>query len=75
MTSRDKKQEMSRPEVTVHQNDLPQNWRKLGTTEKNTKTPAGGGSAYERGGEARPKFWIKPLKETDQGVAQGFFDP
>ena len=22
------------------------------------------GSAYERGGDARPKFWIKPLKET-----------
>ena len=42
---RDKKQEMSKPEVTmknnvnitVHQNDLPQNWRKLCTTEKNTK--------------------------------------
>ena len=28
------------------------------------------GSAYERGGDARRKFWIKPLKETDLGVAQ-----
>ena len=35
----------------------------------------GGGSAYERGGDARLKFWIKPLKETDLGVAQAFFDP
>ena len=35
----------------------------------------GGDSAYERGGDARRKFWIKPLKETDLGVAQAFFDP
>ena len=34
-----------------------------------------GGSAYERGGDARGEFWIKPLKETDPGVAQAFFDP
>ena len=33
----------------------------------------GGDSAYERGGDARRKFWIKPLKETDLGVAQAFF--
>ena len=32
-------------------------------------------SAYERGGDDRRKFWIKPLKETDLGVAQAFFDP
>ena len=32
-------------------------------------------STYERGGDARRKFWIKPLKETDLGVAQAFFDP
>ena len=32
-----------------------------------------GDSAYERGGDARQKFWIKPLKETDLGVAQAFF--
>ena len=30
---------------------------------------------YERVGDARRKFWIKPLKETDLGVAQAFFDP
>ena len=35
----------------------------------------GENSAYERGGDARRKFWIKPLKETDLGVAQAFFDP
>ena len=34
-----------------------------------------GDSAYERGGDARRKFWIKPLKETDLGGAQAFFDP
>ena len=40
------------------------------------KNPGGGGdSAYERGGDARQKFWIKPVKETDLGVAQAFFDP
>ena len=32
-------------------------------------------STYERGGDACRKFWIKPLKETDLGVAQAFFDP
>ena len=32
-------------------------------------------SAYERGGDARRKFWIKPLKETDLGVAQAFLTP
>ena len=37
----------------------------------------GGGwdSAYERGGDGRRKFWIKPLKETNLGVAQALFDP
>ena len=35
----------------------------------------GGDSAYERGGDARRKFLIKPLKETDLGVAQAFFGP
>ena len=35
----------------------------------------GGDSAYERGGDACQKFWIKPLKETDLGVAQAFFNP
>ena len=38
--------------------------------------PGGGGnSAYERGGIACRKFGIKPLRETDLGVAQAFFDP
>ena len=32
-------------------------------------------SAYERAGNARRKFWIKPLEETDLGEAQTFFDP
>ena len=35
----------------------------------------GGDSAYETDGDARRKFLIKPLKETDLGVAQAFFDP
>ena len=42
---------------------------------RQTFIPSGGNSAYERGGDARQKFWIKPLKETDLGVAQAFFDP
>ena len=37
--------------------------------------PGGGDSAYERGGDARRKFWVKPVKETDLAVAQAFFDP
>ena len=28
-----------------------------------------------KGGDTRRKFGIKPLKETDLGVAQAFFDP
>ena len=32
-------------------------------------------SAYERGGEARRKFRIQPLKENDLGVAQAFLTP
>ena len=34
-----------------------------------------GGGAYERGGDAHRKFWIRPLKETNLGVAQTFFWP
>ena len=33
----------------------------------------GGDSAYERGGDARRNFSIKPLKETDLGVAEAIF--
>ena len=35
----------------------------------------GGDSVKERVGDARRKFWIKPLKETNLGVAQAFFWP
>ena len=35
----------------------------------------GGGLTYKRGGDARRKFWIKPLKETKLGVAQAFLTP
>ena len=34
-----------------------------------------GGLRIWNGGDARRTFWIKPLKETDLGVAQAFFDP
>ena len=50
--------------------------RVLKESKKVGSTPGGGGdSAYERGWDAHKKFWIKPLKETDLGVAQAFFDP
>ena len=42
---------------------------------RNWKKSRGGNSAYEGGTDARRKFWIKPPKETDLGVAQAFFDP
>ena len=35
----------------------------------------GGELAYERGGEAYQKFWIKPLKETILHLVQAFFTP
>ena len=35
----------------------------------------GGGLPYKRGGDARQKFWIKPLKKTNVGVTQPFLDP
>ena len=34
----------------------------------------GGGLPYERGRDARPKFGINPIKETNPGVAQPIFD-
>ena len=34
-----------------------------------------GGDDNIAGGDARRKFWIKPLKETDLGVAQAFLTP
>ena len=45
-------------------------------TEITGELPRGwGDSAFGRGRDAHRKFWIKPLKETDLGVAQTFFDP
>ena len=35
----------------------------------------GGDSAYERGGDARRQFWMKPLKKTDPGRGASFFWP
>ena len=35
----------------------------------------GGGLSYEGYGDARRKFWIKPLKETTLGMAQAFWFP
>ena len=34
-----------------------------------------GGLPYERGGDARRKFWTKPLEQTNLGVAQPFLTP
>ena len=33
------------------------------------------GDSHMKGEDARRKFSIKPLKETELGVAQPFFDP
>ena len=57
---------------TFHRFDRVRVWR-LGIPPNSLKSR--GDSAYERGGDASRKFWIKPLKETDLGVAQAFFDP
>ena len=35
----------------------------------------GGGLPYESDGDARQKIRIKPLKETNLGVAQALCDP
>ena len=52
-------------------------WHKFSETFSRVKYNPRGDSAYERGGDARRKFGIKPLKlkETDLGVAQAFFGP
>ena len=42
---------------------------------KDRDMPGGGDSTYERAGDARRNFWIKPLKETAPGEAQAFLDP
>ena len=36
---------------------------------KQAMFPEGVELPYERGGDARRQFWIKPLKETNRGVA------
>ena len=60
-------------------NIVHQHWKEKKTTKspKNFDLDSGGGrdSAYERGGDGGRKFGIKPLKETNLGVAQPFFDP
>ena len=38
-------------------------------------SPPGGGLPYETDGDARRKIRIKPLKETNLGVAQALFEP
>lgn len=35
----------------------------------------GRGLRYEKDGDTRRKFWIRPLKETKLSVAQAFSDP
>ena len=57
---------------TTTVNKIQLYWVKV---KRQENPPGGGNSAYERGGDARRKFCIKPLKETDLGVAQEFFDP
>ena len=47
----------------------------VGDSEELWRTPGEDDSAYERQGDARRKFWIKPLQETDPGVAQAFLTP
>ena len=39
------------------------------------QNPGAGDPASEGGTDACRKFWIKPLKETDLGVAQDFLTP
>ena len=38
-----------------------------------SKLGGGGGLPNERGGDACRKYWIKPLKDTNLGVAQPFW--
>ena len=38
-------------------------------------TPGGGGLPDKRDGDARRKIRIKPLKQTNLGVARALFDP
>ena len=45
------------------------------TNDAITLSLAPGGLPYESDGDARRKIRIKPLKETNLGVAQALFDP
>ena len=49
--------------------------RRTALTATQRSSWGGGDSSHERSGDARRKFWIKPLKESNLGVAQAFFDP
>ena len=45
-------------------------WRNVFDLKLATSSPGGGGELpYETEGDARRKFWIWPLKETNLGVA------
>jgi len=54
--------------------DIDVNIRYL-STQVREGSPQGGGLPYEIAGDARRKLRIKPLKETNLGVAQALFDP
>ena len=56
--------------VTVEDND-----ETILQTDKDQAFKPGGELRIWEGWGARRKFWIKPLKETDLGEAQTFFDP
>ena len=62
-------------------NLVHQHWKEKKTTKSpnnfdlDSRVGGEGKSAYERGGDGRRKFWIKPLKETNLGVAPTFFWP
>ena len=53
-------------------NDTSVGQKKIWFPERNSP---GGGLPYETDGDARRKFWIRPLKETNLDVAQAFCDP
>ena len=62
-----------RTDLWIGQSICSPNWRVQNSEEFESlegRLPPPG-----RGGDARRKFWLKPLKETDLGVAQAFLDP
>ena len=50
-------------------------WPILKFTIANTLSGGGGELRSEKVGDTRRNIWIKPLKETNQGVAPALFDP